>query len=79
MMGNTWVNADLVVYFANSHDHEHRDQSEDRCHRKGQRNPVTYVDLIVPGTVDEKIVGALRKKMDIATMITGEDYRKWLI
>lgn len=79
MMGNNWVCADLVVYFANDHNLEHRDQSEDRCHRKGQKNRVTYVDLIVPGTVDEKIVGALRKKMDIATMITGEDYRKWLI
>lgn len=77
--GNTWTVADLTVYYANNYDLEQRAQSEDRNHRKGQTKKVTYVDLIARGTVDEKIVSALRKKINMATMITGENYREWLI
>jgi hypothetical protein len=77
--GNNWVNADLAIYAANSYDLEHRIQSEDRCHRIGQTRAVTYVDLIAPNTVEERIVKALRRKIDLATLISGENYREWLI
>jgi SNF2 family DNA or RNA helicase len=77
--GNTWNPATLVIYAANNHDLEHRYQSEDRCHRIGQTNKVTYVDLIVRDTVEEKIIHALRKKIDLATIITGENFKEWLI
>lgn len=77
--GNTWTRADLTVYCANSFDLEHRLQSEDRNHRKGQKKSVTYVDLICRGTVEEKIVASLRKKIDLATVVTGDNYREWLI
>jgi Mesyanzhinovviridae DNA helicase len=77
--GNTWNVATLAIYAANSHDLEHRYQSEDRCHRIGQENKVTYIDLMVPNTVEEKIIHALRKKIDLATTITGEGWREWLI
>ena len=77
--GNTWNVATLAIYAASSHDLEHRYQSEDRCHRIGQHNSVTYVDLIVRGTVEEKIIKALRKKIDLAKAITGENFRDWLI
>lgn len=79
MRGNTWVCADLTVYYANNFDLEMRDQSEDRNHRVGQVNRVTYVDLITQGTHEMKIVQALRKKIDLATLINGEDRREWLI
>jgi len=77
--GNNWTCADLVIYAANSYDLEMRIQSEDRCHRKGQKMPVTYVDLVAPGTVDERIIQSLRNKIDLAAQITGEDYREWLV
>lgn len=77
--GNTWNAATLVVYFDNDYDLELRSQSEDRCHRRGQENKVTYVDLIARNTVDVKIIRALRRKIDMATIITGENYREWLI
>lgn len=77
--GNTWVNANLVIYFSNNHDLELRMQSEDRCHRDGLKHAVTYVDLVCASTVDEKILGALRKKLNMVTLITGENYREWLI
>ena len=78
-LGNTWINANTVVYFANTYDLEKRMQSEDRSHRDGLRHSVTYVDLMAMGTVDEKIVKALRNKIDMATAITGEGWKRWLI
>ncbi len=77
--GNTWIVADLVVYYSNGDNLEHRDQSEDRAHRKGQTRRVTYVDMMVPNTVEVKIIKSLRKKINMATVITGENYREWLI
>lgn len=77
--GNTWTVADLTVYCSNSYDLEHRLQSEDRNHRKGQKKSVTYIDLICRGTVEERIIKALRQKIDLSTAITGENYREWLI
>jgi SNF2 family DNA or RNA helicase len=78
-LGNTWVVADLVVYHSNTHDLGLREQSEARAHRDGQTRPVTYVDLVAPGTVDEKKLKCLRKKMNMAQVINGDNYREWLI
>jgi hypothetical protein len=77
--GRTWIQANLVVYYGSTHNLEHRMNSEDRAHRRGQRNVVTYVDMMARGTVEEKIVAALRRKLNIATLISGDDYRKWLV
>jgi len=77
--GLTLTAASTVIYYSNSYDLEVRLQSEDRAHRIGQTNAVTYIDLIAQGTVDEKIVGALRKKINIATQVLEEDWKKWLI
>jgi SNF2 family DNA or RNA helicase len=77
--GITLTAASVVVYYSNSFDLEKRLQSEDRAHRIGQVNKVTYVDLIAPKTIDEKIVKALRDKIDIATQVLGEELKQWLI
>jgi SNF2 family DNA or RNA helicase len=77
--GLTLTAAATMVYYSNSFDLEKRLQSEDRAHRIGQTKNVTYIDLIAPGTVDEKIVKALRNKIDIATQVLGEDIKQWLI
>jgi SNF2 family DNA or RNA helicase len=53
-------------------------QSEDRAHRIGQTNKVTYVDFISPGTVDEHIVKALRSKINIANAVLGEELKEWI-
>jgi SNF2 family DNA or RNA helicase len=76
--GLTLTAATTVIYYSNSYDLELRMQSEDRAHRIGQENKVTYIDLISPGTIDEKIVSALRNKIKIADTILGEDVRDWL-
>ena len=77
--GLTLTEAKTVIYYSNGYDLETRLQSEDRAHRIGQVNKVTYVDLIVPKTVDEKILKSLRNKINIATQVLGEDYRDWLL
>ena len=76
--GITLTAATTVVYFANSFDLAVRMQSEDRAHRIGQTDHVTYIDFISEKTIDEQIVKALRNKMDIASVVLGEDFRKWI-
>jgi SNF2 family DNA or RNA helicase len=67
-----------VIYYSNGYDLEKRMQSEDRAHRIGQKKTVTYVDLIADDTVDEKIVKALRRKINIASEVMGEELRAWI-
>jgi SNF2 family DNA or RNA helicase len=76
--GITLTAANTVIYYSNGYDLEKRLQSEDRAHRIGQKKSVTYVDLISEKTVDEKIVKALRKKIDIASEVLGEELRDWI-
>ena len=76
--GLTLTEATTVIYYANDFNLETRIQSEDRCHRIGQKNPVTYIDLITEKTIDEKIVQALRNKIDIGAKVLGEEAREWL-
>ena len=76
--GITLTCANTVVYYSNGYDLEKRLQSEDRAHRIGQNKSVTYIDFIAPKTVDEKIVKALRSKMNIANTIMDEDWREWI-
>ena len=77
--GLTLTAAHTVIYYSNTYDLEKRMQSEDRAHRIGQVNKVTYIDLISEGTIDEKIVQSLRSKIDIASAVMGEDVKQWLI
>lgn len=76
--GLTLTEANTVVYYANDFNLETRIQSEDRCHRIGQKNPVTYIDLITDNTIDERIVQALRNKIDLGAKVLGEEARQWL-
>lgn len=76
--GITLTAANTVIYFSNSYDLEIRLQSEDRAHRIGQDDKVTYIDLVSPDTIDERILEALRNKIDIAGQVLGEDAKDWL-
>jgi SNF2 family DNA or RNA helicase len=76
--GITLTAANTVIYYSNGYDLEKRLQSEDRAHRIGQKKSVTYIDLMAEKTVDEKIVKALRKKIDIASEILGEELKEWI-
>jgi len=77
--GITLTAANTVIYFSNSYDLEIRLQSEDRAHRISQDQKVTYIDLVSPKTIDEKILKALRGKIDLAGKVLGEQARAWLV
>ena len=76
--GITLTAANTVIYYSNGYDLEKRLQSEDRAHRIGQKKNVTYVDIIAEKTVDEKIVKSLRKKINIASEVLGEELKDWI-
>ena len=77
--GITLTAAQNVVYYSNNFDLEKRLQSEDRAHRIGQTNKVTYVDLVAKDTVDEKIVKALRNKLNLAQEVLGDEkWKEWI-
>ena len=76
--GITLVQVNTVIYYSNGYDLEKRMQSEDRAHRIGQKKKVTYVDIIAEDTVDTKIVKSLRKKIDIASKVLGEELKAWI-
>lgn len=77
--GITLTAANTVIYYSNSYDLEIRLQSEDRAHRIGQSRKVTYIDLVSPNTIDEKVLKALRSKIDLAGKVLGEEVRDWLL
>ena len=65
--GITLHQASNVVYYSNNYDLEKRLQSEDRAHRIGQVNKVTYIDLISKDTVDEKNCKSFEKQTQPST------------
>ena len=76
--GLTLTAATNVIYYSNDFNLETRIQSEDRCHRIGQKNNVLYVDLVVPDSIDIHIVKVLQSKITLAGKTLGEEARKWL-
>lgn len=80
--GLNLVAATQCIYLSNDFSLGIRLQSEDRCHRPGQKHAVTYIDVLAVGpkgqrTIDHTILAALRAKQDLAQM-TASAWRKEL-
>lgn len=71
-VGLTLTAAQTAIYFSNGFSLEQRIQSEDRCHRKGTRTNIVYIDLVAENTIDESIASALVKKINMASAIIGD-------
>ena len=71
-IGLTLTAAQTAIYYSNDFNLEHRLQSEDRCHRKGTKGNVVYIDLVAEGSIDESITNALQSKGDMAAAIVGD-------
>ena len=71
-MGLTLTAAQTAIYYSNDFNLEHRLQSEDRCHRKGTKGNVVYIDLVAEDSIDEVIATALQRKSDMAAAIVGD-------
>ena len=76
--GITLTAGSNMIYFSNGYDLEKRQQSEARIDRIGQTQKMTYIDIMSQDTIDEKIVKALRNKVNIANTIMDEDFREWI-
>lgn len=76
--GLTLNEAKTTIYFNNNYNLRMRLQSEDRNHRIGQDDHVTYYDLVCAGTRDEHAIEALVKKLEVASAILGDKMKEWI-
>jgi len=67
--GLTLNNCKYVVYFTNDFSYVSRVQSEDRNHRIGQKNNVTYIDIVYEKTIDKRILTCLKQKKNVADFV----------
>jgi len=72
--------ASIVIYYSNSFDTEQRIQSEDRNHRIGSEmhEKITFFDLLMPGTVDVKIIATMRRNVEISAQVMKDGVREWI-
>ena len=76
--GITLTAGSNMIYFSNGYDLEKRQQSEARIDRIGQTKKMTYIEIMTQDTVDERIVKALRNKVNIANTIMDEGFKEWI-
>ena len=76
--GLTLTEANTCIYYNSTYKLADRLQSEDRAHRIGQDSSVTYIDIIAQGSIDEKIIQALRTKVDLAQQVMGDSPKEWI-
>lgn len=65
------TNCNHVVYYSQNWSMPARAQSEDRCHRRGTREPVRITDLMIPGTIDQEIRNRVLNKRTVADDISN--------
>lgn len=70
--GITLTRASTTVYFSSDYKLETRLQSQDRIHRIGQKETCTYVDLVCPDTIDQKIIDTLQSKKQLSDLVLDE-------
>lgn len=58
-----------VFYYSNDFSYNKRVQSEDRCHRIGLKNSVSYRDYVYRASIEEFIADVLAQKKDVADCI----------
>ncbi len=73
-LGITLTAASTMVFYSLDYSMSNFEQTKARIHRVGQRMPCTYLYLVARGTVDEKVLQALKDKADLARTLV-DDYR----
>ena len=68
-MGLTLTAADTAVFYSLSYNFADYEQAKARIHRIGQKNHCTYIHLVAAGTIDEKVMGALKDKKNMANLV----------
>lgn len=73
-LGITLTAASTMVFYSLDYSMSNFEQAKARIHRVGQRMPCSYLYLVARGTVDEKVLAALKDKADLARLLV-DDYR----
>ena len=73
-LGITLTAASTMVFYSLDYSMSNFEQTKARIHRAGQRVPCTYIYLTAAGTVDEKVLKALKNKANLAKSLV-DDYR----
>ena len=74
-LGITLTAASTLVFYSCDYSMSNFEQAKARIHRVGQKENCTYIYLTAKGTVDEKVLKALRGKADLARTLV-DDYRQ---
>ncbi len=74
-LGITLTAASTMVFYSEDYSMSNFEQAKARIHRVGQEENCTYLYLVARGTVDEKVLKALRDKADLARTLV-DDYRQ---
>jgi SNF2 family DNA or RNA helicase len=77
-LGITLTAADTAVFYSLDFNFANYSQARARTHRIGQKNNCTYIHLIVPRTVDEKIMEALTRKEECAKSVV-DNWRDYFV
>ena len=73
-LGITLTAASTMVFFSLDYSMSNFEQAKARIHRVSQKNDCLYIYLVAKGTVDRKVLKALRNKVDLAKILV-DDYR----
>lgn len=74
-MGITLTAASTMIFYSMDYSMSNYEQCRARIHRAGQKYPCTYVHIIAKGTVDAKVMQALRNKANLAKSLV-DDWRR---
>lgn len=73
-LGITLTAASTMVFYSLDYSMSNFEQTKARIHRVGQRMPCTYIFFTAKGTVDERVLKALKNKANLAKTLV-DDYR----
>ena len=71
-LGITLTAASTMVFYSTDYSMSNHEQARARIHRVGQEEKCTYIYLVAKGTVDEKVLQALRDKADLARALIDD-------
>lgn len=64
--------AQYCIFLTNGYNYGSRVQCEDRLHRIGQKNKVTYIDVMMDKTIDSTILSCIKKKKSMAEYVVDK-------
>ena len=70
--------ADTAVFLQRSYSYGQNQQAESRVHRGGQTKPVTLIEVVSTGTVDEVVIEALASKGEMSEEVLRDRARNLL-